>query len=110
MAKVVDSLPDDVETLKALVVAERVRAANAEAQAHALALHVEKMKFEIARLRHETYGQSAERGALLEQLELHLTDLEETASQSETAAQIAAVAAAWEKIAVVGFERRKPAR
>jgi transposase len=110
MAKVIDSLPDDVETLKALVIAERVRAANAEAQARALALHVEKMKFEIARLRHETYGQSAERGALLEQLELHLADLEETASQSETAAQIAAVAAAWEKIAVVAFERRKPAR
>ena len=64
MAKVVDSLPDDVETLKALVIAERVRAANAEAEAHALALHVEKMKFEIARLRHETYGQSAERSAV----------------------------------------------
>jgi transposase len=110
MAKVVDSLPDDVETLKALVIAERVRAANAEAQAHALALHVEKMKFEIARLRHETYGQSAERGALLEQLELHLADLEETASQSETAAQIAAAAAARKKIAVIAFERRKPAR
>jgi transposase len=110
MAKVVDSLPDDIETLKAMVIAERVRAANAEAEAHALALHVEKMKFEIARLRHERYGQSAERSALLEQLELHLADLEETASQSETVAQITAAAAAREKVAVIAFERRKPAR
>jgi transposase len=110
MAKVIDSLPDDVETLKALVIAERIRAANAEAEAHALALHIEKMKFEIARLRHETYGQSAERSAVLEQLELHLADLEETASQSEAAAQIAAAAAVRQNIAVQGFERKRPAR
>jgi transposase len=117
MAKVVDSLPDDVEMLKAMVIAGRVKylaaeakARNAEAEAHALTLEVEKMKFEIARLRHETYGQSTERSALLEQLELHLADLEETASQSEAAAQIAAAAAVRESIAVVAFERRKPAR
>jgi len=110
MAKVVDSLPNDVETLKAMVVAAQVKALNAEAEAHALALQVEKMKFEIARLRHEHYGQSAERGALLDQLELQLVELEETASQSETAAQIAAAAAAREKIEVKAFERRRPAR
>ena len=68
------------------------------------------MKFEIARLRQVKYRQSAERSALLEQLELHLADLEETASQSEATAQIAAAAAAREKIAVIAFERRKPAR
>src|SRR5579864_1113975 len=110
MAKVVDSLPDDVETLKAMVVAARVKARNAEAEAHALTLEVEKMKFEIARLRHEHYGQSSERSALLEQLELHLADLEETTSQSETTAQIAAAAAVREKIVVQGFERKRPAR
>ena len=117
MAKVVDSLPDDVETLKAMVIAARaeclaaeVKARNAEAEADALALQIEKMKFEIARLRHEKYGQSAERSALLEQLELKLADLEETASESETAAQMAAAAAARENVAVKSFERRKPAR
>ena len=68
------------------------------------------MKFEIARLRHERYGQSAERSALLEQLELHLADLEETASESETAAQIAAAAAAREAIVAKTFERTRPAR
>ena len=75
MAKVVESLPDDVETLKAMVIAARVKALNAEAEAYALTLQVEKMKFEIAKLRHEQYGQSAERNALLEQLELKLADL-----------------------------------
>ena len=110
MAKLVEPLPDDVETLKAMVVAARVEALNAQAEAHALALQIEKMKFEIARLRHEQYGQSAERGAVLEQLELQLAELEETASQSEMAAQIAAAAAACEKIAVQPFERRRPAR
>ena len=110
MAKVVESLPDDVETLKAMVIAARVKALNAEAEAYALTLQVEKMKFEIARLRHEQYGQSAERGTLLEQLELQLADLEETASQSEAAAQIAAAAAARANITVQAFERKKPAR
>ncbi len=117
MAKAVDSLPDDVETLKAMVIAGRVKCLaaevkvrNAEAEAHALALEVERMKFEIARLRHEKYGQSAERSALLEQLELHLADLEETASASEAAAQIAVAAAAREKIVVQAFERKRPAR
>ena len=110
MAKVVESLPDDVETLKAMVVAAQVKALNAEAEAHALALQVEKMKFEIARLRHEQYGQSAERGALVDQLELQLAELEETASESETAAQIAAAQAAHQNITVQAFERRKPAR
>ncbi len=124
MAKVVDSLPDDVKTLKALVIAARVEAANAEAErlvaqielsnahaeAHALTLQVEKMKFEIARLRHERYGQSAESSALLEQLELKLAELEETASESETAVQIAAVAAARENVVVHAFERERPTR
>ena len=110
MAKVVDSLPDDVETLKAMVIAAEVKARNAEAEAHALALQVEQMKFEIARLRHEKYGQSAERSALLEQLELKLADLEETASESETTAQIAAAQAARDRIVVQAFERKRPAR
>jgi transposase len=110
MAKAVDSLPDDVLTLKAMVIAAEVKLRNAEAEAHALALQIEKMKFEIAKLRHEQYGQSAERGALLEQLELQLAELEETASESETVAQIAAATALSEKVAVAGFERRRPAR
>jgi len=47
-----------------------------------------------------------ERGALLDQLELQLADLEENAAHAETAAQLAAA----EKITVPSFERRKAAR
>ncbi|WP_247448681.1 transposase [Bradyrhizobium sp. 180] len=42
---------------------------------------------------------------MLDQLELHLADLEENAAQAETTAKKEA-----EKIGVPSFERRKPAR
>ena len=85
--------------------AAQLKARNAEAEAHALALQVEQMKFTIAKLRHERYGQSSERSAFLEQFELKLADLEENASEAEAAAQMAAAAAAEQKIAVKPFER-----
>jgi len=68
------------------------------------------MKFTIAKLRHEQYGQSSERSTVLEQLELQLANLEEDASQVETEAQMVAVAAAEAKIKVEGFQRTRPAR
>ena len=71
------------------------------------ALLIEKLKFTIGKLRHERFGQSSERRALLDQLELQLADLEEDAAQAEALAQMAAPS---EKMAVQAFERRKPAR
>jgi transposase len=56
------------------------------------------------------FGQSSERDAVLEQLELQLADMEEDALQAEAAAQMAANAAAQAKITVQAFKRRKPAR
>lgn len=100
-----DSLPDDVTTLQAMLRAERAARLAAEAEAQAGTLLIEKLKLTIKKLRHEQFGQSSERGALLDQLELQLADLEETAAQAETATHMAA-----EKIAVPSFERRKPAR
>src|SRR6202008_4994920 len=101
-----DSLPDDITTLKAMLRAERAARLAAEAEAQARTLLIEKLKLTIKKLKHEQYGQSSERGALLDQLELQLADLEENAAQAETAAQMAAT----EKITVPSFERRKPAR
>ena len=80
-----DSLPDDVETLKAMVIAAQAACLEAQAkarnlEARARALLIEQMKFTIAKLRHERFGQSSERGAVLEQLELRLADMEEDAS------------------------------
>jgi transposase len=95
-----DPLPDDVETLKAMLLAER---AARRADAREQALLIEKLKHTIATLRHERFGQSAERGALLMQLELQLFELEEDIAQAETVEQI-------EKVTVQPFDRRKPAR
>jgi len=87
--------------------AAEARATAAESEAKYRALQIEKLKYTIAKLRHEQFGQSAERGAILEQLELQLADLEEDAAQAEAQAHQAAASAT---VKVESFERRKPAR
>jgi transposase len=111
-----DSLPTDLASAHALIIAQRqalsaaeMRAAAAESEAQYRALLIEKLKFTIRKLRHDRFGQSSERGTLLDQLELQLADLEADAAQAEAAAQMA-VPAAGEKIVVPSFERRRPAR
>jgi transposase len=96
-------LPNDVEALKAILLAER-EAYRAELREQAL--RIEQLKQRIAKLQHERFGQSSERGALLEQLELQLFELEEDQAQAETRAEIAAPSG----VAVQPFTRRKPAR
>ena len=103
-----DSLPDDVATLKAMLVAERAARLVAQGEAQHRALLIEKLQYTIRKMRHERFGQSSERGTLLDQLELQLADLEEDAAQAEAMAGLAA--AAGERIAAQSFERRKPAR
>jgi transposase len=112
-----DSLPTDLTSAHALIMAQRealvaaqARAAAAESEARYRALLIEKLKYTIRKLQHERFGQSSERGALLEQLGLQLADLEEDAAQAEAAARMAAAAATGENITVQSFERRRPAR
>jgi len=112
-----DSLPNDLATAHAMILAQRealivaqAKAENAEAEARHRALLIEQMKFTIAKLKHERFGQSSERSAVLEQLELQLADMEEDASQAEAAAQLATAAAASQKVEIRAFERRKLAR
>ena len=114
MALAVDSLPTDLAAAHAMIVAKHeallaaeARASAAESEAKHRALLIEKLKYTIAKLRHEKFGQSSERGAILEQLELALAELQEDAAQAEATAEIAAAEA---KIAVRSFERRRPAR
>ena len=108
------TLPNDVEALKALVHSMARRAAEAEARladararesaTEALIAH---LKLQIARLRREQFGASAERSRrLLDQLELQLEDLEADASEDGLAAE----AAAAKTTRVGGFERKRPAR
>jgi transposase len=114
MISATDSLPTDLATAHALIIAQRealvvaeAKAAAAESVAKSRALEIEQFKYQIAKLRHEQYGQSSERSAVLEQLELKLSELEEDASEAEAAAQLAVERA---KFPVKSFERRKPAR
>lgn len=114
MEAAVSPLPDDIEALKALLASATQRADDAEAKlanAHARESATEAMiahlKLQIAKLRREQYGSSAERTRrLLDQMELQLEDLEADAAQDDITAQAAA-----EKTATVtAFERKRPAR
>src|SRR5215208_5939277 len=91
---------------RAARIAAEVQAAEASAVRQGLTLEIERLKLEIARLRRERFGPSAERSARLEQLELSLEDLEEAAAE----AQAAQAPDAGETTDVGGFTRRKPAR
>jgi len=104
-----EALPDDIETLKALLLAERSARRAAESEARTRALEIEKLRHTIARLRHERFGQSSERAALLDQLELQLFELEEDAAQSATAVEMDKPADP-PTVTVQPFTRRKPAR
>jgi len=97
-----DSLPTDLASAHALIIVQRAALIVAQSEARHRALLIEKLKYTIKKLRHEQFGQSSERGALLDQLELQLADLEEDVAEAE--------AAAAETITVPSFERRKPAR
>lgn len=101
-----DPLPDDIETLKALLLAERSARQAAEKLTKLRDLEIEKLRHRIAKLQHERFGQSSERRALLGQLELQLFELEEDQAQSKATAEIAAP----QTQTVRSFERRKPAR
>src|SRR5881227_3376115 len=84
---------------RAARMAAEAKAAEASAVRQGLTLEIERLKLEIARLRRERFGPSAERSARLEQLE-------EAAAEAD-AAQAADTG---ETTEVGGFTRRKPAR
>ncbi len=88
---------------RAARLAAETEAAAAKADRQTLDIEIERLKLEIARLRRERFGHSAERSARIEQLELSLEDLEETAAAVEVAADVGTTE-------VRAFSRRKPAR
>ena len=101
-------LPNDLATAHAMIRAERAARLAAEAAVAGARREIERLKLLLAKARREQYGRSSERGArLIEQLELQLADLEESAAEEETAAEIAAPAP--ERAARPGGTR-KPAR
>jgi transposase len=97
------ALPDEIDALKAALVAERAARQQAEARASGAEAMVAHLKLLIAKLRRERFGPSAERSRLLDQLELQLEELEASATEDEAVANI-------EAPSVRSFSRRRPVR
>lgn len=110
----VSALPTDYEGMLAFAMAAAARADEAEAKlANVLAREsardalIAHLKLQIAKLKREQYGASAERTRrLLDQLELQLEELEADASEDALVAE----AAAQKTATVRSFERKAPAR
>ncbi|HEX6093914.1 MAG TPA: IS66 family transposase [Dongiaceae bacterium] len=91
-----------------MILAERSARHQAEAMVSAATLEIERLKLLLAKARREQFGQSSERGKrLIDQLELQLAELEETAAEHEGAAEAAAAKA---DTVVAAHVRQKPAR
>ena len=82
-----DTIPADIDALRTALAAEQSARREAEARASGAEAMVAHLKLLIARLKHDKYGASSERGRkLLDQLELELGEL--VAAVSEDAAKV----------------------
>jgi transposase len=101
------ALPDDVETLKAALLAARAETAVALAEQSSNRALIAHLKLQIEKLNRDRFGPRSERTArLLDQMELQLEELEATATEDDLAAE----AAAAKTTTVAGFTRARPAR
>ena len=82
-------LPDDIDTLKRLILERDARVSRLEQESQGLNLLIEKLKLQIARLKRTQFGSSSERyeGQLM-QLELLVEDLEATQAATQPAQEI----------------------
>src|SRR5256885_10392282 len=114
MAAAADDLPDDIDALKAALLAERDRAARvaaelavAQAKASDDQALIAHQQLQIAKLTRELYGQHSERSVrLLDQMELAFEELQSSATEDELAAERATA----KTTNVVSFIRKRPAR
>jgi transposase len=107
MDTALEPLPDDVEALKAALLAVRAEVAAARAKASDDQALIAHLKLEIQKLNRDRFGPRSERSArLLDQLELQLEELEAAATEDELKAEAAAAKAT----TVTGFTRRRPSR
>jgi len=103
----VESLPDDIETLKAALTVARAEAAAARARQSDDQALIAHLKLQIEKLNRDRYGPRSERTArLLDQLELTLEELESSATEDELAAEMAAA----KTTKVASFTRKRPSR
>jgi transposase len=74
-----DSLPEDLATAHAMILAQRAMLAQAQREAKVWAVEIERLKLMLAKTQREQFGRSSERGKqLIEHLELAISELEET--------------------------------
>ena len=91
-----------------MILAERHGRHQAEALVSVARLEIERLKLLLAKARREQFGQTSERGKrLIDQLELQLAELEETAAEDEAAVEAARAKAG---TLVAAHVRIKPAR
>src|ERR1700710_2643877 len=101
------ALPDDVETLKAALLAARADIAVALAEQSSNRALIAHLKLQIEKLNRARFGPRSERTArLLDQMELQLEELETAATEDELAAETAAA----KTTTVASFTRARPAR
>src|SRR3954469_6267231 len=104
-----DSLPDDVETLKRLLLAREADLAQARAEASSAAALVAHLRLTIEKLKRDIFGPRSERKArLLAQLEFELEELEAVGEDDVAAEQKAAFTDT--ALPVRGFTQQKPSR
>src|SRR5690349_1814868 len=114
MAAAADDLPEDIDALKAALLAERDRAARvaaelavAQAKASDDQALIAHQQLQIAKLTRELYGQHSERSVrLLDQMELAFEELQSSATEDALAAERATA----KTTNVVAFIRKRPAR
>ena len=108
MNNTADTVPDDIDALKAALLAERAARREFEARASGAEAMVAHLKLLIAKMKRDRFGASAERGRkLLDQLEMQLEELETAAGRGRSAA---AASRSRTTTDVRPFTRAKPVR
>lgn len=107
MSEAADTLPDDIDALKAALLAERAAWREWEARAAGAEAMVTHLKLMIALHKRDRFGASAERGRkLLDQLEMQLEEIETAITEDEAAAASAQPGTT----SVRAFTRARPVR
>jgi transposase len=114
MATTRKDVPEDIDALRAALIAERTRTARVEAElavskakASDDAAVIAHQRLQIEKLSRQLYGHRSERAVrLLDQIELAFEELESSASEDEIAAEHALA----KTTNVVAFTRKRPAR
>src|ERR1051325_350051 len=114
MATANRDLPEEVDALRAALLAERARAARVEAglavaraRASDDAAMIAHQRLQIEKLTRQLYGPRSERTVrLLDQMELAFEELESSASEDEIAAERPVA----QTTNVVAFTRKRPSR